>query len=130
MENTAKTTEPLLRQYDQARVITLVKIVNTPEGYVLVIQVSWRKGDLVVFNQRGRPRAWISLDRLISYLREVLPSVSKFELEMEPKLVEEENGGPTKPRTPKLQATTITSTKEVQRASAKKTPTRKSNTQG
>lgn len=80
MENTEKTTEPLLREYEQAKAITAAKIVKTAEGYVLVIQVAWKRGDLIVFNQRGKPRAWVSMDRLLSYLAEVAPSIRHFDL--------------------------------------------------
>lgn len=80
MENIEKTTEPLLREYDQARAITAAKIVKTDEGYVLVVQVAWKRGDLIVFNQRGKPRAWVSMDRLLAYLAEVAPSIRHFDL--------------------------------------------------
>lgn len=80
MEINEKTTEPLLREYEQAKAITAAKIVKTPEGYVLVVQVAWKRGDLIVFNQRGKPRAWVSMDRLLSYLAEVAPSIRHFDL--------------------------------------------------
>jgi D-alanyl-D-alanine carboxypeptidase len=83
METTDKTTEPQLREFEAARVITGAKIVKTDEGYVLVVQVSWRKGDLVVFNQRGKPRAWASMDRLLRYIEEVTPSVGRIDLVLE-----------------------------------------------
>ena len=80
MEQSQKTTEPLLREYGQAGAIKAAKIVKSAEGYVLVIEVAWRQGELVVFNQRGKPRAWVSMDRLLRYLAEVAPSLRHFDL--------------------------------------------------
>jgi hypothetical protein len=81
-DNIDKATEPQLRDYDQAGVITGARIVRSDEGYVLVIRVSWKAGELVVYNQRGKPRAWVSLDRLISHLGEVAPSIETLELRL------------------------------------------------
>ena len=80
MEQIQKTTDPLLREYGQAGAITAAKIVKTVKGYVLVIEVAWKPGDLIVFNQRGKPRAWASMDRLLRYLEDVAPSVRHFDL--------------------------------------------------
>ena len=80
---TSKINERLLREYDQAEAITGAKIAKTGDGYVLVVTVAWKVGPLVVYNQRGKPRAWASMDRLLSYLSEMVPSVKTFELVLE-----------------------------------------------
>lgn len=80
MDNIDKTTEPQLRDFDAAGVIVGARIVKSDDGYVLVIQVSWKPGELVVFSQRGRPRAWVSMDRLLRYIQEVTPTIKQIEV--------------------------------------------------
>lgn len=75
-----KVSEPQLREYNQAKVITSAKIVRHGDGYVVVIRVNWKKADLVVFSQRNHPRTWKSLDRLIAHLSEVAPTITRAEL--------------------------------------------------
>lgn len=80
----SKVSEPQLREYDQARAITAAKVMQTADGYVLVITVNWKEGDLTVYSQRNRPRAWASVDRLIGHLSRVAPSISRFEIFLNP----------------------------------------------
>lgn len=108
MDNIDKTTESQLRDFDAAGVITGAKIVQSDDGYVLVIQVSWKPGQLVVFSQRGKPRAWVSMDRLLRYIQEVTPTIRQIELVL--------GGAPEWARTEKRQP--------ARRGPAKKTPTR------
>jgi hypothetical protein len=61
MDNIDKTTEPQLRDFDAAGVIVGARIVKSDDGYVLVIQVSWKPGELVVFSQRGKHGSAASL---------------------------------------------------------------------
>ena len=75
-----KLSEPQLREYAQAGAITAAKVVRTEEGYVLVINVNWKEGDLTVFSQRNRPRAWMSVDRLIGHLTRIAPSIKHLEV--------------------------------------------------
>lgn len=75
-----KISEAQLREYDEARVITAAKIVRSEAGYVLVINVNWKEGDLTVNSQRNKPRAWRSVDRLIGHLAQIAPSIKHFEL--------------------------------------------------
>ena len=65
LDLTDRATERQLRDYDQAGVITAAKIAKSDDGFIVVIQVSWKRGDIVVYNQRNKPRAWRSLDRLV-----------------------------------------------------------------
>lgn len=78
-----KTNEAQLRIFDQAAAITAVKVVRVAEGYLLMARVSHKKEDVVVFNKRGTPRAWASLDRLLKYLQEVAPSVKRIDLQLD-----------------------------------------------
>ncbi len=75
-----KVSEPQLREYDAAGAITAAKVVRTENGYILVINVNWKEGDLTVYSQRNRPRAWQSVDRLIGHLERVAPSITFFEV--------------------------------------------------
>lgn len=79
-----KVSEPQLREYDAAGAITAAKVVRTADGYVLVINVNWRDGDLTVYSQRNKPRAWASVDRLIGHLTRIAPSIQHFEVFLAP----------------------------------------------
>lgn len=78
-----RISEPQLREYNEARSITAARIVRHLDGYVLVVRVSWKKADLIVFSQRNKPRLWKSLDRLIAHLADVAPSIRKLEMVLE-----------------------------------------------
>jgi hypothetical protein len=80
MHSTDKATEPQLRDYDRANVIKSAKIVKTHAGYVLVIRLTWKPGDVVIHSLRKGPRAWVSLDRLLAYLDEVAPTIREMDL--------------------------------------------------
>ena len=80
----SKVSEPQLREYDSAGVITAARVVRTEDGYVVVINVSWKEGDLTVYSQRSKPRAWQSIDRLIGHLARVAPSIQHFEVFLNP----------------------------------------------
>lgn len=79
-----KVSEPQLREYDQAGAITAAKVVRTDEGYVLVINVNWKEGDLTVYSQRNKPRAWQSVDRLIGHLERTAPSITQLAVFLTP----------------------------------------------
>lgn len=72
--------EPQLKDYGAAKAITAAKVVRADEGFILVINLNWKKGDYTVFCQRNVPRVWQSVDRLIGYLARVAPSVTHLEL--------------------------------------------------
>jgi hypothetical protein len=80
MDLTDKANEAQLRDYDRAGVIKAAKIVKTHAGFVVVIRLSWKPGDIVIHSLRKGPRAWASLDRLLSYLDEVAPSIREMDL--------------------------------------------------
>ena len=80
MELTDRATERQVRDYDQAGVITAAKIVRSEHGYIVVIRLSWKPGDIVVYSQRNSPRAWRSLDRLVAYLGQIAPSIQALDL--------------------------------------------------
>ena len=76
----SKVNEPQLREYDVAGAITAAKVMKSDDGFVLVINVNWKEGDLTVYSQRNKPRAWQSLDRLIGHLERIAPSITHFEV--------------------------------------------------
>lgn len=82
--NKLSVSEPQLREYDGAGAITAAKVVRTEDGYVLVINVNWKEGDYTVYSQRRKPRAWVSLDRLISHLLLIAPTISNFQVFLHP----------------------------------------------
>lgn len=82
--NKLSVSETELREYDEAGAITAAKVVRTVDGYVLVINVNWKEGDLTVFSQRHRPRVWVSLDRMIGRLTLVAPNISDFQVFLHP----------------------------------------------
>lgn len=74
-----EVTEAEFRQYAENNVITHASIVQTDEGFILVIKISWKEGDHTLHTFKKRPRAWVSLDRMIKFLREKnlsIPSVT------------------------------------------------------
>lgn len=79
-----KLSEKQFRDYDKAGVVSALRLVKSDEGYLVVVQLTWRSGESVIFSQRNQPKAWVSLDRLIAHLREAAPSISKIALDLTP----------------------------------------------
>lgn len=102
MDSFAKITEKQLREYDEAGVISSARIIKTPDGYVLVVQVTWKRGDLVVFNRRGQARTWASMDRLLRHIQETMPSIKAVDLQLQ--VVPGTSTGPTSATAPSTDA--------------------------
>lgn len=79
-----KASEAQLRQYSSAGAITSAKVMQTPQGFIVAVTVNWKEGDLTVYSQRNRPRAWASVDRLIGHLARVAPSIQHLEVFLNP----------------------------------------------
>jgi hypothetical protein len=77
-----KISEPQFKDYARNGAITTLKIIEAKEGYLVVATLSWKEGDYTLYSQRNRPRAWVSLDRLIKYLRAVAPTLQTITLEL------------------------------------------------
>jgi hypothetical protein len=73
-----------LRQFEELKTVAQVTVVRLPEGWLLIVGVEGRARDLVVWSTRQRPRLWKSLDKLVSYAIDVVPSVPTFELMLGP----------------------------------------------
>ena len=43
-------------------------MVRTHEGYILIVELTWKEGELTQYTVRNRPRTRASLDRLMEYL--------------------------------------------------------------
>jgi hypothetical protein len=51
--------------------VTRITIQQQSNGkYRIIVNLSWKSGDYVVTTTRKKAREWVSLDRLILYLRE------------------------------------------------------------
>jgi hypothetical protein len=79
-----KVSEAELRQFEELKTVAQVTVVRLPEGWLLIVGVEGRARDLVVWSTRQRPRLWKSLDKLVSYAIDVVPSVPTFELMLGP----------------------------------------------
>ncbi len=75
-----RVTERQLREPAKFNTIKRATIIKTPEGYGLIISLSWRGDSSVLYTQRMKPRMWASLDRLIMYLSELAPSIRRVDL--------------------------------------------------
>ena len=64
----SKMTEIEFREYAKNDAIKAVRAVKTDEGYVLVIDLTWKPGPHTLYTFRNRPRAWVSLDRMMAYM--------------------------------------------------------------
>lgn len=64
-----KVTEGQLREYAKAKAVKEESIVQTDEGFILTFTLSWAAGVFTLFTVRGgRPRTFVSLDRMLRFL--------------------------------------------------------------
>jgi hypothetical protein len=64
-----KVTEGQLREYAKAKAVTEQSIVQTDKGFILTFTLSWASGVFTLFTVRGgRPRTFVSLDRMLRFL--------------------------------------------------------------
>jgi len=64
-----KVTEGQLREYAKAKAVTEESIVQTDKGFILTFTLSWASGVFTLFTVRGgRPRTFVSLDRMLRFL--------------------------------------------------------------
>ncbi|MES2661808.1 MAG: hypothetical protein V4629_00750 [Pseudomonadota bacterium] len=70
--NTQETiSEIFLMENLASGAVTKMKLVQgTDDKFQIYINISWRKGELLLETQRKKPRTWSSLDRLIHYINE------------------------------------------------------------
>jgi hypothetical protein len=69
--------EPRLREYGSQGAVEQVHAVRAKSGYELQVFLSSPKAQpLLVYTQRGSPRAWASLDRLTAFVQRTFPGVA------------------------------------------------------
>lgn len=64
----SKITESEFREYAKNDAIRTATVIKTDEGYILVVELTWKEGRHTLHTFRNRPRAWASLDRMMAYM--------------------------------------------------------------
>ncbi|KVD21105.1 hypothetical protein WI80_30505 [Burkholderia ubonensis] len=83
--NLSRITESEFREYARAGAIKNARVERALEGYILVVELTWKDGLHTLFTTRDHPRAWASLDRMVSYLDRNDLKLTAFELEWDRK---------------------------------------------
>ncbi|KVR29895.1 hypothetical protein WK13_27725 [Burkholderia ubonensis] len=83
--NLSRITESEFREYARAGAIKNARVERALEGYILVVELTWKDGLHTLFTTRDHPRAWASLDRMVSYLDRNDLKLTAFELEWDKK---------------------------------------------
>jgi hypothetical protein len=82
-----KVTEGQLREYAKAKAVTEESIVQTDKGFILTFTLSWAAGVFTLFTVRGgRPRTFVSLDRMIRFLDSENLLLKQVTLQLKPTL--------------------------------------------
>lgn len=80
MNNTI--TESQLVDYAKngaVRFLTIVP-VSDRKAFNLLVQLTWKEGDLLLLTQQKKPREWVSLDRLYKHIENHYQKVSKIQI--------------------------------------------------
>ncbi|KVC97025.1 hypothetical protein WL30_12595 [Burkholderia ubonensis] len=83
--NLSRITESEFREYARAGAIKNARVERALEGYILVVELTWKDGLHTLFTTRDHPRAWASLDRMVNYLDRNDLKLTAFELEWDRK---------------------------------------------
>ncbi|MFA8400955.1 hypothetical protein [Burkholderia ubonensis] len=83
--NLSRITESEFREYARAGAIKNARVERALEGYILIVELTWKDGLHTLFTTRDHPRAWASLDRMVSYLDRNDLKLTAFELEWDKK---------------------------------------------
>jgi hypothetical protein len=82
----------VFRRAGEAGEIKAVEAVQIDRGvYWVLVYVTGSKGPQLLFTTRDKPRAWLSLDRLASYLEKMWPEFDEFRVIY--KLAEDRSAG-------------------------------------
>lgn len=82
-----RVTEGQLREYAKAKAVTEESIVQTDKGFILTFTLSWAAGVFTLFTVRGgRPRTFVSLDRMIRFLDSENLLLKQVTLKLKPTL--------------------------------------------
>lgn len=73
--------EAELTDFVKNKVVKRLHIVQNEAGrYEIIVNLTWKKGDLNLVTTRGKNRDWVSLDRLARHIQEkyegTLPPIS------------------------------------------------------
>lgn len=77
-----KLSENDIREYAGSNVIKALKVVKTDEGYIMLVELTWREGQHTLYTYRNRPRTWASLDRMIAYMERHQVDLKSFVVQM------------------------------------------------
>ena len=75
-----KVSDAQFKDYASANAIKTMKVVRISDGFVVVVNLTWKEGDYTIYTQRNKPRSWQSIDRLIAHLDRTAPNVRNFEV--------------------------------------------------
>lgn len=64
----SKMSEADFKDWARSGVIKKARVVRTAKGYTLIVELTWKQGELTQYTVRDGPRTWASLDRLMAYL--------------------------------------------------------------
>ncbi len=57
----------LVDNFNNAAVL-LMRIVQAEKGFRTYVRLNWKDGEILLVTQRGDPREWVSMDRLIRHI--------------------------------------------------------------
>ena len=67
----------------QNNAVTKMVLVQGDDGrFTIYVELSWKKGELLLETQRKQPRVWSSLDRLVSHINTKYGKVPVIELHL------------------------------------------------
>lgn len=78
----SKISEAEFREYARSDAIKQATVIKTDEGFILVVELTWKEGLHTLHTFRNRPRAWASLDRMVSYLEKHELKVDSIRLQL------------------------------------------------
>lgn len=81
----SKITEAEFRDAAKNNAIKNASVLRTDEGYVFVVELSWKEGMHTLYTFRNRPRTWASLDRMMKYFEKNKLNVSAISLQWHPR---------------------------------------------
>ena len=90
----SKFTESEFREYAANDAIKSAEVVKTDEGYVLVVELTWKEGKHTLYTFRNRPRTWASLDRLMAHIAKHALRLGAVTLRIDQHLLDPEDPPP------------------------------------
>jgi hypothetical protein len=78
----SRITDADFREYAKNNAIRKAVVKRTSEGYVLIVELTWKEGLHTLYTSRNEPRAWASIDRMLDYLRRHELNLQTVELQL------------------------------------------------